>query len=39
MGKKRSVCKISSKPEGKISLARPMPRWDDNIKTGLEEKQ
>jgi hypothetical protein len=25
------------KPEGKISLGRPRRRWEDNIKTDLEE--
>jgi len=28
---------LVGKPEGKRSLGRPRPRWEDNIKTDLQE--
>jgi hypothetical protein len=37
MGEKRSAYKILvGKREGKRPLARPRPRWEDNIKTDFE---
>ena len=34
----RTDCKISTdKPIGKRPLERPTPRWEDNIRTDLEE--
>ena len=38
MGEGRGVHKVLvGKPEGKRPLGRPGPRWEDNIKMGLEE--
>ena len=38
MGERRCVCKVLvEKPEGKRPLVRPRRRWDDNIKTDLQE--
>jgi len=38
MGEKRGVYRVVvGKPEGKRPLGRPRRRWDDNIKTDLQE--
>jgi len=38
MGERRGVHRVSvGKPEGKRPLGRPMSRWQDNIKTYLQE--
>jgi hypothetical protein len=38
MGEKTNVYRLlAGKPEGKISLGRPKPRWVDNIKMDLAE--
>jgi hypothetical protein len=38
MGEKRDVYRVLlGKPEGKRPLGRPRLRWDDNIKTDLQE--
>ena len=38
MGERRGVYRILvGKPEGKRPLGRPKRRWEDNIKTGLQE--
>jgi len=38
MGERRGVCSVLvGKPEGKIPLGSPRPRWEDNIKTDLQE--
>ena len=38
MGEKRGVYRILvGKPEGKRPLGRPRRRWEDNIKTDLQE--
>jgi len=38
IGEKRGVYRVLvGKPEGKRPLGRPRRRWDDNIKTGLQE--
>jgi hypothetical protein len=38
MGEGRGVHRVLvGKPEGKRPLRRPRPRWDDNIKVGLQE--
>jgi hypothetical protein len=38
MGEKRGVYRVlNGKPEGKRQLGRPRHRWDDNIKTDLQE--
>jgi len=38
MGERRGVYRVSvGKPEGKIPLGRPRRRWEDNIKTDLQE--
>jgi hypothetical protein len=38
MGQGRGVYRVLvGKPEGKRSLARPKCRWEDNIKTDLQE--
>jgi len=37
-GRERGVCRVLvSKPVGKRSLGRPRRRWEDNIKTYLQE--
>jgi len=37
-GARRSVYRVLvGKPEGKIQLGRPRRRWEDNIKTDLQE--
>ena len=38
MGEGRGVYRVLvGKPEGKRPLGRPRPRWEDNIKTDLQE--
>ena len=38
MGERRGVCRVLvGKPEGKRPLGRPESRWEDNIKTNLQE--
>jgi hypothetical protein len=38
MGERRGVYRgLVRKPEGKIPFGRPRRRWEDNIKTGLQE--
>ena len=38
MGDSRSVYRVLvMKPEGKRPLGRPRSRWEDNVKTGLQE--
>ena len=38
MGERRGVHRVLvGKPEGKRLLGRPRPRWEDNIKTDLQE--
>jgi hypothetical protein len=38
MGERRGVYSVLvGKPEGKRRLGRPSPRWEDNIKMGLQE--
>jgi len=38
MGERRGVYRILlGEPEGKRPLGRPRPRWEDNIKIGLQE--
>ena len=38
MGERRGVYRVLvGKPEGKRSLGRPRHRWEDNIKTDLQE--
>ena len=38
MGKRRGVYRVLvGKPEGKRPLGRPRRRWEDNIKTDLQE--
>jgi hypothetical protein len=38
VGKRRGVYRVLvGKPEGKRPLGRPMRRWEDNIKTELQE--
>jgi hypothetical protein len=38
MGQERKVYKVLvGKPEGKRTLGRPRPRWEDGIRTGLME--
>ena len=38
MGKKRGAYRVLvGKPQGKRSLGRPRRRWEDNIKTDLQE--
>jgi hypothetical protein len=38
MGEGRGVYRVLvGRPEGKRSLGRPMPRWEDNIKMDLRE--
>jgi len=38
MGERRGVYRVLvGKPEGKKPLGRPRPRWEDNIKTDLQE--
>ena len=38
MGEERGVCWVLvGKPEGKRPLERPRRRWEDNIKTNLQE--
>jgi len=38
MGERRGVCRVLvGKPEGKRPLGRPRRRWEDNIKTDLQE--
>ena len=38
MGEGRGVYRVLvGKPEGKRPLGRPRPRWEYNIKTGLQE--
>ena len=38
MGDKRGAHGIlMGKPEGKRSLGRPRPRWEDDIKMGIQE--
>jgi hypothetical protein len=38
MGEGRGVYRVLvGKPEGKIPLGRPRPRWEDNIKMDLQE--
>jgi hypothetical protein len=34
---KRSVQDFEEKPKGKLALGRPRGRWEDNIKTNLQE--
>ena len=36
-GEKRSVQGFEEKPKGKTALGRPRHRWEDNIKTDLQE--
>jgi len=36
-GEDRFIHGLVEKPEGKISLGRPKRRWEDNIKTDLQE--
>jgi hypothetical protein len=37
-GERRGAYRVLvGKPEGKSSLGRPRPRWEDNIKMGLQE--
>jgi hypothetical protein len=36
-GEKRRVRVLVRKPEGKRSLGRPRPRWEDNIKADLQD--
>ena len=36
---KTNECRgLVGKPKGKVPLARPRRRWDDNIKMGLNDK-
>jgi len=38
MGERRGVYRVVvGKPGGKISLGRPMPRWEDNIMMDVQE--
>jgi hypothetical protein len=38
MGERRGACRILvGRPEGRIPLGRPRPRWEDNIKMILQE--
>jgi len=38
MGERRGVCRVLvGKPERKRPLGSPRPRWEDNIKTDLQE--
>jgi hypothetical protein len=38
MGERRGVYRVSvGKPDGKRTLGRPKRRWEDNIKTDLQE--
>jgi hypothetical protein len=38
MGERRGIYRVLvGKPEGKRPLGRPMHRWEDNIKMGLQE--
>ena len=38
MGEKRGVCRfLMGKPEGKIPLGRPRPRWEYNVKMYPQE--
>ena len=38
IGERRGVCRILvGKPEGKRPLGKPRRRWEDNIKTDLQE--
>ena len=38
MGEERGVCKVLVwKPEGRSPLGRPRRRWEDNIRTDLQE--
>jgi hypothetical protein len=38
MGKRRGVYRVLvGKPEGKLSLERPRSKWENNIKTDLQE--
>jgi hypothetical protein len=38
MGEKRGACRILvGRPEGRRPLGRPRRRWEDNIKTDLQE--
>ena len=38
MGERRGVYRVLvGKPEGKITLGRPMCRWEGNIKVDLQE--
>jgi len=38
MGERRGVCRVLvGKPQGKRPLGRPRRRWEDNIKTDLQE--
>ena len=38
IGENRGVCRgLVGKPEGKKPLERPKHRWEDNIKTDLQE--
>ena len=38
MEERRGLCRIlAGKPEGKRPLGRPRRRWEDNIKTDLQE--
>jgi hypothetical protein len=36
-GEERSIGVLEGKPEGKRPLGRPGRRWEDNIKTDLQE--
>jgi hypothetical protein len=38
MGERRGIYRVlAGKPEGKTPLGRPRHRWEDNIKTDLQE--
>jgi len=38
VGERKGVCRVLvGKPEGKIPLARPRRRWEDNIKMDFQE--
>jgi len=38
MGERRGIYRVlMGKPEGKIPLGRPRPRWEDNMKMDLQE--